>query len=96
MPDCYIVADCAWISTNPLSTSSNVIKETLITRYRDVQRVCVLDLMSIMKKGKMSTNKNLLKSYFFLKKVKQYFSYIIIYSVLLLILGILIGVGLSW
>ena len=54
MPNCYIVEDCSWISTEPLTASSDVIKKTLVEKYRNVQGVYALKLMKSVKKG----NKN--------------------------------------
>jgi hypothetical protein len=95
MPDCYIVEDCSWISTKPLSTSVDIIKKTLIERYRDVQGICTLDLMRSMKKGNKYTNRAFLKFYYFYSRVKRYRKYILACIGFVFILGLLIGMRLT-
>ena len=89
MPNCYIVEDCSWISTEPLTASSDVIKKTLVEKYRNVQGVYALKLMKSVKKG--NKNKIFLKFSYLYNKFRQYFKYIFAYTGIVFLLGLLIG-----
>ena len=86
-PNCHIIRDYSWITTQPLSASYNVIRDTLVERYRGVKGISFAQLKIQIRRGHVKENKYL-KLFDFYNRVKKYSLYFIGYGVFAFFLGV--------
>jgi hypothetical protein len=93
-PSCYIIKDYSWITTQPLSGPYNVIRDTLVERYRGVKGISFTQLKIQMRRGHVKENKYL-KLFDFYNRVKKYSLYFIGYGIFTFFLGVIFTILLS-